>query len=159
MHAGADGQLRAAYPRAERMLILTATYGDGAAPASAKRFMARLRRCGQRPACPVAVLGFGDRQFPKFCRFARDVETALAREGLAVLMPLPPSTVSRAQDVRALGCRVVRGSWRSLALTQGRDPPAHQDAEAVARSDYGAAVQAPTAIFRFALPRRGRWRG
>src|SRR3954447_12169680 len=93
VHTDAMDSLAPAYPRADRMLILAATYGDGTAPASAKRFMARLEAMRTAPACPVAVLGFGDRQFPKFCQFAQDVESALTRKDWPSLMPL--ATIDR----------------------------------------------------------------
>ena len=38
------------YPRAERLLVLTATYGEGQAPASAKTFLSRLARLDRAPA-------------------------------------------------------------------------------------------------------------
>ena len=57
--------------RAARIVILAATYGDGTAPASAKGFLDRgSRQCGQPPDLPLAVLGFGDRQFPEILRYA-----------------------------------------------------------------------------------------
>lgn len=51
------------YPRAQRLLVLTATYGDGGAPQSAQRFQSRLARLDAPPAPSFAVLGFGDRSF------------------------------------------------------------------------------------------------
>ncbi len=61
--------LAPAYRRAKHMFILTATYRDGDAPASAAGVLARLDGA-KAHGCAVAVLGFGDRQFPKFCQFA-----------------------------------------------------------------------------------------
>ena len=66
VHTAPMNALMTIYPKAQRMIILAATYGDGDAPASAKDFMAKLEKHETR--LPVAVLGFGDRSFPKFCR-------------------------------------------------------------------------------------------
>ena len=61
----------ARHPRAERFLILAATYGDGDAPASAKGFLDRLARMATAPTAPLVVLGFGDRSFPGLLRLCR----------------------------------------------------------------------------------------
>ena len=37
---------------------------------------------------PVAVLGFGDRSFPRFCQFAEDVAGALRAKGWPMLLKL-----------------------------------------------------------------------
>src|SRR5690606_24850348 len=92
VHTAPMDSLAPRYRAASRMFILTATYGDGAAPRSARRFLARLEAM-DAPAFPVAVLGFGDRRFPRFCRFAQDVEQALLRKGWASFMPL--ATIDR----------------------------------------------------------------
>src|SRR5690606_6305067 len=52
------------YRAARRVLILAATYGEGAAPASASGFLERLAKTRPLPAVATAVLGFGDRSFP-----------------------------------------------------------------------------------------------
>ena len=155
VHTGAMDSLAPAYPRADRMLILAATYGDGTAPASAKRFMARLDAMRTAPSCPVAVLGFGDRQFPKFCRFAQDVERALARKGWPSLMPFATIDCQSAQAFARWGAELSEVLGEGLTLTHMPVRPRSHTLTLLARSDYGEAVQAPTSIFRFALPRRG----
>src|SRR5690606_9184982 len=84
VHAAPMNALAPAFPKAARMLILTATYGDGTAPTSAGAFLARLAQ--HKTKLPVAVLGFGDRSFPKFCRFADEVAAALAAKGWPALL-------------------------------------------------------------------------
>ncbi len=73
VHSAAMNEWSGDYPNARRVFILTATQGDGDAPASASRFLTRLSRFGLKPGQPFAVLGFGDRQFPQFCQFAHQV--------------------------------------------------------------------------------------
>ncbi len=147
----------ARYRAARRILILAATYGDGAAPASARGFVERLHSARALPDVPVAVLGFGDRSFPDFCGFAQEVAQLLATSGWSEL--LPPDMVDRQspQDFarwgRALGQRLGLG----LELAHLPVQPATENLTLISRRDYGAEVQAPTAILRFALPRTGLW--
>ena len=42
VHLAAMNELRPAYPKAQQLLVLTGTYGDGHAPKSANRFLAKL---------------------------------------------------------------------------------------------------------------------
>eukprot|EP01035_Chromulina_nebulosa_P048298 gene48298-65520_t len=88
VHTGPLNAIRSAYPRARRLFILTSTYGDGGAPASADRFFKRLPSLGPMALPPFAVLGFGDSAFPDFCGFAGAVDQALRAQGLRVLHEL-----------------------------------------------------------------------
>ena len=72
----------ARWPRARRLILLAATYGDGEAPASAQGFLERFRRTPAKKGLPLAVLGFGDRSFPAYLRFRRRRRRAGGREGL-----------------------------------------------------------------------------
>ncbi|KAA3639340.1 MAG: nitric oxide synthase, partial [Proteobacteria bacterium] len=57
VHTAAMNKLADTYPPAKRLFILTATYGDGDAPASAKQFLKRLAQVTDSPAIPYVVLG------------------------------------------------------------------------------------------------------
>ena len=76
------------YPNAERVLILTSTYGDGNAPTSADKFLQRLPHIEQSAKYNFAVLGFGDRQYANFCGFAINVEKLLIKKGWTPLLPI-----------------------------------------------------------------------
>lgn len=76
------------YPNAKRLFILTATYGDGDAPASASRFLIQLEQFTNIPKFPFAVLDFDDRQFPEFCQYAKAVEATLTAKAWSQLIPL-----------------------------------------------------------------------
>lgn len=141
-------------PRARALILMAATYGDGVAPASARRFLDRLD--GLEPL-PVAVLGFGDRAFPRFCAYAETVAAALEARGWPVLLPLDRIDAQSPATFAAWG----RALGRALALPIA---PEHRPAlprlhglRLISRRDYGEAVQAPTAILRFAV--RPRWLG
>lgn len=155
VHAAPMGHLARSYPAARRMLLLTATYGDGAAPASASAFLKRLDEISERPSFPVAVLGFGDRQFPHFCQFARDVEAALRQRGWPALMPLEMIDRQSSQEFARWGEALAAVMGETLTLTHVPVRPRTHQLQLVGRIDYGAEVQAPTCVLRFALPEVG----
>ena len=145
------------YARAQRIILLAATYGDGAAPASAKGFLDRLNALEHTPDAPLAVLGFGDRSFPAYCGYARTVAEVAAAKGWPELMPLDMIDRQSPQDFARWG-RVL-GDALGIELDLSHQPvlPKSQTLTLVSRRDYGAEVQAPTAILRFALPRVSLW--
>ena len=144
-------------PRAERFLILAATYGAGDAPASAKGFLDRLARLTAPPQAPLAVLGFGDRSFPAFCAFAAEVEDAARAKGWATLLPMDTVDRQSPQDFARWGRALGEALGLTLDLNHQPARPAADSLTLVSRRDYGAEVQAPTAILRFALPKAPLW--
>jgi sulfite reductase (NADPH) flavoprotein alpha-component len=160
VHTAPMNRLAPAYAHAARMLILTATYGDGAAPASANQFLSRLG--AMKCPLPVAVLGFGDRSFPHFCQFAEDVAGALGARGWPMLLKLKLIDRQSAQDFALWGTELGRAIGAELTLNHIATRPKTVALALIERVDYGAEVQAPTAILRFAVPRAnprgGFWR-
>lgn len=154
VHTAPMDSLASRYRGARRMFILTATYGDGGAPRSAGRFMARIEAM-DAPAFPVAVLGFGDRQFPRFCRFAQDIEQTLARKSWASLMPFATIDRQSTQAFSRWGEALSEALGEAVTLTHVPARPRSHALTLLTRRDYGEAVQAPTSILRFALPRSG----
>jgi sulfite reductase (NADPH) flavoprotein alpha-component len=150
VHTAPMNRLGSHYGNTERMFILCATYGDGHAPASAKAFLDRLAGQKQPPAFPVAVLGFGDRQFPQFCKYATDVTEALTQKGWKSLMPLDcidrQSTQEFARWGRAVGQAL---NLPEFELSHVPARPKTRNLTLISRTDYGAEVQAPTTILRF----------
>jgi sulfite reductase (NADPH) flavoprotein alpha-component len=145
------------YLRAERIIILAATYGDGAAPASANGFLDRLAALGQPPAPPLAVLGFGDSSFPAYCAFAQAVSDAAAAKGWPALMPFDTVDRQSPQSFARWGRALGQAMGFPLELAHQVVHPKVQTLTLVSRRDYGAEVQAPTAILRFALPNVFLW--
>jgi sulfite reductase (NADPH) flavoprotein alpha-component len=161
VHTAPMNQLAGGYRNARRMLILTATYGDGAAPSSAKQFLARLKNVKAAAALPVAVLGFGDCQFPRFCQFAKDVEAALAAKGWPQLYPLQTIDRQSAQAFSRWSAEIGALIGADLTIVHTPTPPRTISLQLAKRMDYGAEVQAPTAVLRFVLPQdrpAGFWR-
>ena len=158
VHVGAMSGFRPArYARAQRIILLAATYGDGAAPSSAKGFVDRLAALDHAPDIPVAVLGFGDRSFPAYCAFAKAVAHAAEAKGWSELLPLDTVDRQSPQDFARWGRTLGEALGVELELAHQPVLPRTGTLTLVSRRDYGAEVQAPTAILRFALPRVTLW--
>ncbi len=157
VHTGPMNRLAPAYRHAERMFLFTATYGDGEAPASAKGFLKRLHALDRAFDFPVAVLGFGDRQFPKFCQYALDVSAALKQKGCTSL--IKPELIDRqsAQEFLRWGQEAGAAMGEELELHHVAARPKTFRLALVSRQDFGQEVQVPTAILRFAYPRPRSW--
>lgn len=149
VHCSEMNALADNYPQASMLFILTSTYGDGDAPASGRQFMSRLTRFRGGEALRYAVLGFGDKQFPTFCQFAVEVDTALAAKGLSRLHTIELIDRCSGTQFNQWGDRIGKLVGTPLSLTYDPLPPATISLELVERADYGASVQAPTSILRF----------
>lgn len=153
VHVAAMNDLGPGHLRARRLIVLAATAGDGAAPASAASFLARLDRLEGR--LPVALLGFGDRTFPHFCGYAQSVADALDRKGWPKLLPVKRIDRQSAQEFAAWGRDLGAALGCDLVLEHEAPLPRTTTLELLDREDYGEAVGAPVAILRFAAPWRG----
>lgn len=140
------------YPNAKRLFILTATYGDGDAPASASRFLTQLENSTNVPTFSFAVLGFGDRQFPEFCQYAKDVEATLTAKAWPQLLPLDTINRQSPQEFSRWGNAVGTVMDIDLSLVHSPTKPRCTTLALIERVDYGAEVKAPTAVLRFKLP-------
>lgn len=156
VHCAEMNALADRYPQASMLFVLTSTYGDGDAPASARSFMARLRDFRGEKTLKYAVLGFGDRQFPNFCQFAVEVDAALASKGLSRLHTIELIDRCSASQFSEWGDKVGKRIGTPLALTYDPLPQSTVKLELVERADYGVAVQAPTSILRFKTAEQGR---
>jgi len=68
------------FPKAEHLLVLTATYGLGDAPTNSTKFAALLEKHPQAQPIRYSVLGFGSHAYPDFCKFAFEVNQLLAHQ-------------------------------------------------------------------------------
>jgi sulfite reductase (NADPH) flavoprotein alpha-component len=71
------------FPKAEHLIVLTATYGLGDAPTNAQRFATLLEKHKQTQPVHYSVVGFGSRSYPDFCQFAFEVNTLLSHQSWA----------------------------------------------------------------------------
>jgi len=72
------------FPKAEHLIIFTATHGLGDAPANAGKFTALLEKHAQDNAVKVSVLGFGSRSYPDFCGYAHRLNKAISMQPWAI---------------------------------------------------------------------------
>ncbi|WP_127901359.1 PepSY domain-containing protein [Solirhodobacter olei] len=151
-HTGSMNTLARRYPHAERMFIMTSTHGNGDAPSSARSFLSRLERMRHSPGVPVALLGFGDRQFPQFAKFGHDVAEALDARRWHAMLPYEAIDRQSPQEFARWGRAVGEALGHGLELNHQPVRPASTALQLVERIDYGHEVQAPTAILRFAVP-------
>ncbi len=149
VHTASMNELVMDYPKSERLFILTSTYGDGDAPSSANQFMMKLNKIKSNSKTAFAVLGFGDRQFPKFCKFAYDTEEALLAKGLHRIMDIETIDRQSEQAFERWGRAVGQLIGKELTLVHTPKRPRTDAFTLIERDDYGEAVQAPTSILRF----------
>jgi sulfite reductase (NADPH) flavoprotein alpha-component len=145
------------YKRAGHIIVLAATYGDGDAPVSASSFLDRLVALSEAPRMPLAVLGFGDRQFPASCGFAETVARAAQAKGWAQFLSLRTVDRQSPQDFARWGKPLGAAIGLELSLNHQPAAPKTKALTLISRRDYGETVQAPTAILRFAVPSATLW--
>ena len=152
VHSAAMNQYANDYRSAQRVIILTATHGDGDAPASASQFMARLAKTGLKPGLPFAVLGFGDRQFAQFCQFAHQVQDAMLQAGGSPLLGLETVNRQSSQEFARWGHALGDVLKHDLILVHAPQRPQTHPLLLTERIVYGEQVNAPTHVLRFKAP-------
>lgn len=158
VHTAPMNQLVSTYPKVQQLFILTSTYGDGTAPSSANQFLARLEQFSALQKPGFVVLGFGDRQFPQFCQFAKTVEDALLYNGWRPLLELQTIDRQSTQEFERWGKLLGQQLFdRDLVLNYTPQLPRTQPLELISRVDYGAEVQAPTSSLRFGAIAPSSW--
>lgn len=152
VHSAAMNAVQDDYPQACCVLVLAATYGDGQAPDSAAQFLARLDelRWPERQL-PVAVLGFGDRQFPRFCAYAEAVEEALARQGCPQLLPLARIDRQASGELNAWAVQLGERLGMPLRLQSAQAPSSAVHLTLLERQCYAERGGQPAAVLRFAV--------
>lgn len=133
-----------------QVLILAATHGEGQAPTHARNALARIAR--ETHKLPVAVLGFGDRQFPAFCGFARDLQQALNDAGWPELLPLECIHQQSGQQFSAWGEALGKVLDEPLVLDHVPHLPPTTALTLISRLDYADIEDRPATILRFAWP-------
>jgi sulfite reductase (NADPH) flavoprotein alpha-component len=147
----------ARWPRARRIILLAATYGDGAAPASASGFLDDFQRHPAKPGLLLAVLGFGDRSFPAFCGYAAEIARIADEKGWSELLPFDTVDRQSPQDFARWGRDLATVLGMDFALNHQPTKRKTWALSLVSRRDYGENLQAMTSILRFALPRTSIW--
>ncbi len=159
VHTAPMNAIAASYRKAKHLLVLTASYGDGEAPESARQFLAKVPSLRVNEGLRFAVLGFGDRQFPQFCGFARKVHDALAAKGFRPLSE--PSRVDRQSEPEFRKWCEWLAQTLEVALDIRYVPllPRTVSLKLVSRTDYGNDPATLTSVLRFIPEAHARrWR-
>lgn len=145
------------YSAARQIIVMTSTWGDGAAPASAKGALELLAATAAPPHAAVAVLGFGDTSFANFCGFAAQFSAMARAKGWREVMPF--ATVNRQSPQEFARWGADLGAAMGLDLVLDHQPVRLQTTALtlISRRDYGQELQAPAAILRFAMPKSALW--
>jgi sulfite reductase (NADPH) flavoprotein alpha-component len=137
-----------------KVFVLAATYGEGQAPAHASHAVEHITKLNAS-AVPVTVLGFGDRQFPAFCAFAKALDQTLRAQGWPALLPLECIHQQSGQQFARWGIALAQALGESLVLEHVPRLPPTTALTLVARQDYSGASGPATAILRFVWPSQG----
>lgn len=159
VHLDLMGRFRPdAWPRARLILCLAASWGDGEAPAHAQGFARDLAQARPRPGVAMAVLGFGDRSFPRFCGFAERLDGLARAAGWQMLMPL--GTVDRQSGPDFTRWGRALGATLGIALDPVHQPQARRlvALPVISRRDFGPDPETRTAILRLGSDALGRFR-
>lgn len=151
VHTISMNSLAKEYPRAQQMFVLTSTYGDGAAPDNANRFLRKLSQMKAVSGLRYAVLGFGDRSFPKFCRFAFDVDAKMQAHRLTRLSQVFAIDRQSAQSFAQWGDDIGQCLNETLILNHVPAIPKTAHYVLAKRTDHGEELQAHKTILRFSL--------
>lgn len=149
VHVGPMNAYRPGYDKAKLVLFLAATHGNGGAPGNANGFLRLLAEQQQRPEWHYAVLGFGDRAFPQFCQFAKDVDLALENHGWQRLMPTGLINRQSTQAFTSWGNDLAEALGADFTLNHEIKLPPTRHLTLIEREVYGEEVQAPTAVLKF----------
>lgn len=140
------------YTNAKRIFFITATYGDGDAPETAKKFMQKLAVYDQIPEFEYAVLGFGDKQFSQFSKFAFDVEAALQAKGWQSFLPIETIDRQSSQAFEAWGVKLGAALNMELTLNHVVAKPKTHHLVVKHIEDHIYADEFSTRILQFSLP-------
>lgn len=148
VHAAPMNALAHSYPHARHILVLTSTYGQGEAPSTASGFFKRLERFRSLHV-PFTVLGFGDKSFRDFCKFAEDAEQAMLARGMHTFMER--FSIDRASEQAFSGWgAALRQHFAGLPdLEHHPKRPKTTKVRLNAAESYGQEVQAPVSVLRF----------
>ena len=145
-------ELENRYKKAKRLLVLTSTFGDGQAPENAKHFLQKLNNFNASSDLNYAVLGFGSRNYPKFCQYAKDVDNALKTKGLASFIPLTLIDKQSSLQFSHWGRELGEHLKRRVNLNYIQQQPVTSKFKLIEKTDFGDTMQIPISILRFEIP-------
>lgn len=76
------------FPAASQLVVFTATYGNGEAPANGTKALQKIAPVRQTNNPRFSVVAFGSHAYPDFCKFGFEVFNALSQTGLSPLLEI-----------------------------------------------------------------------
>lgn len=140
------------YKQAEKIIFLAATYGDGSAPETATKFLQRLTKTTDLPNFKYTILGFGDKQFDQFAKFAFDVEAALDVKGWQSFLPMDLMDRQSSQAFENWGINLGKAMGVELSLNHIAEQPKTYKLALNNTTDYVFDDSFSTRILHFSLP-------
>lgn len=64
------------YKKAKHLIVFTSTYGQGSPPSNAQKFEKALQIIDPINSLQYAIVGFGSKAYPQFCKYALDLDRA-----------------------------------------------------------------------------------
>jgi len=151
VHVAPMNAFRDHYTQAKSVILLASTYGNGSAPSTADKFLSNLALLERVPNWSFAVLGFGDRAFPHYCQFAKDIDADLVGRGWNRLLPASFVNRQSTQAFASWGVELAEALGESFTISHTIDLPRTRHLTLVERTVYGEDLQEPTAVLRFRL--------
>ncbi len=102
----------------KQLIVFTATYGNGEAPNNAQKFKQLVYNHNTELNFSYAVVGFGSREYPDYCKFAIQVDGLLARQQNAMpQLPLHLVNNSNEQEFQEFVSRYASATGLALEVT------------------------------------------
>lgn len=90
------------FPKAEHLIVMASTYGQGDPPSNARKFAEKLKQYPQQQTIPYSIVGFGSRSYAHYCKFAYDADILLQQTAWAkALIPVHTVNDKSPQDFSA----------------------------------------------------------
>lgn len=115
----------------QSVLIFTATYGNGEAPANASKFLKKWKNEGLKHDFTYSIVGFGSLAYPDFCQFAIEIEREFKKQGNA--KEIVPLTKIHNQSYHSL--KTWAADWKNATSIQ-MDLPASLDRKKLPLSTF-----------------------
>lgn len=112
------------YPSAQHIIFITATYGDGDAPATASNYLHVLEKCQENKNVPYSVLGFGSKNYEQFCGFAFKLDEYLEELGYNRFLPVYTVNEKSVNDILSWVA-----SWNQATGMALSNSPQHYEAD------------------------------
>ena len=138
------------FPKAEHLIIMASTYGQGDPPSNAQKFAEKLKQHPQQQAVQYSVVGFGSRSYAHFCKFAYDADVLLQQtEWAKVLISIHTVNDRSPQDFSEWLTAWTQQTGYQMMMPRELLEPASHDLKKLYVTDKTATDAESTFIIRF----------